>query len=140
MDRAGGLAYIASEYGALASAAGLTATDDAAGFGSALDNALRALGTDESDLEDVDVPQASVAAFLALLDLFALRRLANALAGRVSTTTEAGLRRERQQAFAQTRQLLADAQARAESLGYGQTGGGAVVGVMTLDWLEPARA
>jgi hypothetical protein len=74
MDRAGGLALLTSSTIAAAyTEAGRLLTDVAAGFGPAIDRALRRLGIAEADWEDDDaIPDDQVLAFEALAHVYAL--------------------------------------------------------------------
>lgn len=118
LTRAQSVTYLAGAFDVLALDVGVTATDDAVGWGLAVDAALRALGTAEADLATATASDSATPAYLAVLRYFALDHLAAKLLGRVSTTTEAGLKRERQQAYANVVRERDLARARAEATGF----------------------
>ena len=82
--RASAASYLAVQFATLATETDQATTDTSAGFGPALDQALRKIGgTAEADLAAATVADATVPAFLALAEYYALRRFARALATRV---------------------------------------------------------
>lgn len=139
MTRADLLAYVTGTYGALATAAGVPATDDMAGYKATLDGALRAVGVPESTLPAALVADPWAEDLLALVDYHALRRLARALAVQVDIRADQpALQKRRSQAFTQAKLLLDDAATEIARRGYGP--GATMFGLLGLDFVEPAAA
>lgn len=83
-----------------------------------LDASLRAFSVAQTDLADGTVPDAQTGALLKVLDYCVWDQLAIDWGARVSTTTEAGLRRERQQTYEHASKERDRCQAIAAATGY----------------------
>lgn len=139
MTRSDALDFITAEFGALATKAGLTATDDTAGHKPAIDAALRALDVERSALATAAVDTADEGKFEALLRYHSLARIWSVLATREDVDLSgAGVGIRRSQPFAHVKAMLAEYKERVEDLGL--LGGSASFGRLGLDFLEPELA
>jgi hypothetical protein len=137
MIRADALVFILDEYASLATEAEVTHNDTSSGFKSAIDNALRALGYTQSQLQTAEVEEADEGDYIALLRLHALKRISTPLALYADVRSDApGQEKKKSQIFAQVQKLLAQSQKEVDDLGLG-TGGGFQLGRINLDYLEP---
>jgi hypothetical protein len=137
MNRSAALSLILDEYSELATEAGIAQADSRQGFKGAIDNALRSLSYRESELGLADVPANRENSYVALLKLYALRRLSVPLATYADVRSDApGQEKKKSQIFAQVQKLLALSQKEVDDLGLG-TGGGFQLGSINLDYLEP---
>lgn len=139
MTRGEAVIYLSEAWPGLASALGVTATDDAAGWKSAVDAALRALGVATADLAGATVSVADEPTFLALLNVFGARRLLVEATLKVDVSVaDVGISKR----YSQMRDGLAALLALYErdSLVVALVGSvpQMVMGRMTLDYLEPA--
>lgn len=136
MDRTAALTYISDEYTAIAIEAGVTLTDTGPGFKSAIDNALRELLFAETDLATADVPEGQAKDYVNLLDYFALKKLAQALAIYADVRVDApGVEKKKSQIYANVVKLLTAAQDGVEQLGY--LGSRLSNGFVNFDYIEP---
>lgn len=139
MIRSGALTHLVNQFSALATLTGQAVTDTAAGYGPAIDQALRQLGYSAAGLAAADVSDADTADYLALAEYFALVRFSRALAINVDIEID-GPRAvaKRSQAFTATKELIAESRKQLQDLGY--LGAGFEAGYLTLDFLEPSEA
>jgi len=106
-------------------------------YGVVLDQSLRALGYQESDLATATVDQAHVVSYLALCDYYALSRFAKFFATRMDVSVAPNISAKHSQVATHVNTLLKNAEKRLMQLGVGpieqfQTGR------FTLDFLEPS--
>lgn len=81
--------YLSGEFSSLAEAVGQTASNDTPeGYKADVDNALRMLGTAESDLATATVEDSQRAAFFALAEYYAARRFWRRLGDRVNVKVD----------------------------------------------------
>jgi hypothetical protein len=114
MNRGAAFDYLETFYAPVITDAGV----DEVWLAYVVNDALRVLGTAEGDLLTADVATPQVPAYYVALDWALWKGLAARWTARVSTTSEGGLRRERQQAFDHARQMRDDAATRLTVLGY----------------------
>jgi hypothetical protein len=132
--------HLATEFAFLAAETGQVVTDTTAGFGPALDRALRAMGVAETALATATVVDANVPAVYALAEYFALLRFQRALAvrGDIDGAKAIG---PRAQIFQHVRDMLADAVIACQALGYDLRAAAAwEFAHLTLDYIEPEAA
>ena len=110
MNRTATIAYLQSEYAQIASDSKLDATQTIDAYGIAIDNALRALGYEESALSATDVPQTKIRPYLALLRYYVLRRFGDVLAIRVDVSVNNTMQASRSQAYKAIGELAAKAE------------------------------
>lgn len=84
MSRAAAVTLLGGIYAQQLTEAGLTATDDAANLGPAIDDALLALGTSYDDIATATVASADAQGYRVLLGYFGLARILNAVTHRVN--------------------------------------------------------
>jgi len=137
MDRAAALVWLTSEFAELAADAGFTSDQSATAYSTAIDMSLRQLGVVETDLATYNCAQAQVMGYLALLNYYALKRFARLLATRVAVALPGPTSAQRQQAFAQIKALLDDAEADLVKLGIELGQSAWQMGRVDLDFLEP---
>jgi hypothetical protein len=119
MNREDAIEYIISEFSKLIAQVGLEASDDVGGFFYTINSAARELSVDPDDYDDFVIDVASDDEFQALLDYYALQRIARAAAAMVDVTSGAtGTSKSRSQLSVQISDLLITAQRRVESLGF----------------------
>lgn len=136
MNRSEAVTYLGEQFADLATDAGVTATDTAAGYKGPIDAALRLIGTSESDIATADITS-SVADYLAALDYTALLRFHRLYAVRVDISVgEPAVDKKRSQAFKAIGELLKQAKEAAEVAGVLDSADGWVLGRMQLDFLE----
>lgn len=114
------LQHLVNEFGKLATETGQVTTDSLAGYGPAIDRALRRLGVAETDLATAELDDADGPAAFALAEYYALLRFQRALAVR-GDIDGASVIGPRSQVFQQVRDMLADAKLACEALGYAMT-------------------
>lgn len=136
--RASATSHLAVQFATLATETGQVTTDTSAGFGPAIDQALRKIGgTAEADLATATVADATVPAFLALAEYYALTRFARALATRVDfgvPTVEA----DRPRIFAHIDRLIKLAREECAAQGYPVDGSESwSFARLQLDYIEP---
>lgn len=138
MSRAAAATYLADEFPELLADAGITDLDEAGGLKGAIDRALAWLGTPTADLAAATVENED--AYKAALDWAVLLRIKRAVAGRWygKSVGTPSVSVQKQQAFANLNELLADAEARASAYIVVVADGGAwtVTGI-GADWIEP---
>lgn len=140
ISRAQLAAYLDQDFGALADAIGQTADDDSiVGYGPDIDNALRKLGTSESELEGATVEEGKRDAVFTLAEYYAARRIWRHLASRANVKVDDS-QFDYRQVLTSIKQVVDDARQQCQALGYDVTGGGWGVGQLNLDWLEPQTA
>lgn len=138
LSRSDLLTALQNEFSALATETSQVTTDTAAGYGPAIDYALRQTGTAQSELATGTIPTGDEDAGLLLAQYGALRRFSRALAGRVDITLDAPqVSKKRSQAFQQVQTLIAGVKAELEEVGYGESAFS--MGSLQLDFLEPAE-
>jgi hypothetical protein len=137
--------HLSNEFAALASETGQAVTDSTAGFGPAIDRALRTLGVTEADLAAATVADANVPAFLALCEYHALARIWRSLATRADVSAR-NVMGPRAQVFQHVKDLVTEAANTCASYGYpvgtpiaggAGSGGSWQAGSLTLDIIEP---
>ena len=138
MNRLVAMQYLTTEYQELAADAGFTDQQTRDCYNLAIDMSLRQLGYQESDLPTVDVPQASVLGYLALLAYYTLRRFSRLLALRVTVNIAGNLQAFRNQAAMQVKALLDDAKAECIARDFTIDVPALESGRFTLDFLEPS--
>jgi hypothetical protein len=139
VNRATALAHLQGQFTALATMTGQDTDDSAAGYGPALDAALRQLGYAAGDLATADVPDATTPDYLQLAEYFALVRFSRALAGAVDIELDGPrIVKRRSQTFTQVAALIAETRAQLQAKGY--LSGGFEFGRITLDFLEPSAS
>lgn len=138
MIRSDALIYLQNQFSALATVTGQATTDSAAGYGTAIDQALRQLGYSTADLAAADVPDADTPAYLDLAGYYALVRFLGALAVNVDIELD-GPRavKKRSQYFTQVKTLLDVKRKQLEDAGY--LGSSYEMGFLSLDFLEPSE-
>ena len=109
--------YLSLELAALAAEAKQVTTDTAAGFGPAIDKALRTLGCGETALPTATVADGDVPAYLALSKYHALLRIWATLATRADVQAR-NVMGPRAQVFQHVRDLVNLAAAECATLGY----------------------
>lgn len=141
--RAQAATHLTNELGALALEAKQVTTDSAAGWGPAIDKALRTLGTAESSLATATVVDADVPAYLALCEYHALVRFWRTVATRADVAAR-NVMGPRAQVFQHVKDLLEIAAINCANLGYTVSGpygaGGASgweYGTLNVDFVEP---
>lgn len=102
-----------------------------------LDQSLRALGYQETDLATAVVDQTHVIAYLALADYYALLRYAKFFATRMDVSVAPNISAKHSQVGTMVNTLLAKAEKRLVQLGVGPIEQFAS-GRFTLDFLEPS--
>jgi hypothetical protein len=135
--------HLANELAKLAAETGQVLTDSAAGFGPAIDRALRTLGVAEASLATTTVDDDDVPAYLALCEYHALARIWRALATRADVSAR-NVMGPRAQVFQHVKDLMEMAANECAALGYpvgslgaSASGGSWNVGSLTLDFIEP---
>lgn len=138
MNRAAALTYLSETFATIASDLSVTATDDAAGYKTPIDAALRLIGTAEGDIATADITS-DVTGYLAALDYTALLRFQRMYATRVDISIgEPAVDKKRSQSFKNLAELLAQAKDAAIAAGVLDTANGWTVGRLNLDFLEPS--
>jgi hypothetical protein len=144
--RASANTHLANELAMLAADAQQLTTDSGGGFGPAIDKALRAMGTAETALSTATVDDASVSAFLALCEYYALVRIWRTLATRADPANVRGVNSSRAQVVLQVKDLVIEAANACAGYGYpvgapvaggAGSGGSWQAGSLTLDIIEP---
>ena len=142
MNRTATIAYLQSEYAQIASDSKRDATHTSDAYGIAIDNALRALGYEESALSATDVPQTKIRPYLALLRYYVLRRFGDVLAIRVDVSVNNTMQASSSQAYKAIGELAAKAAKECAALGYPVDGDGTnatmTVGRLNIDIYEPS--
>jgi len=139
LTRAELLAHLQAQFSVLATETAQATTDTAAGYGSAIDMALRQLGTAQADLATGTVATGDEVDGLQLAEYFALRRFARDLSIRVNISLDApSASRQEAQAFAHVKALLDELKAELEGRGYLKASWS--MGYLNLDFLESAEA
>lgn len=137
LTRAEVLSHLQAQFAALTTETGQVTTDTAAGFGSAIDMALRQLGTAQVSLATGTVATGDEVDGLQLAEYFALRRFARDLAIRVDISLDAPTASRREsQAYAQVKGLLDELKGELESRGFLKATWS--LGSLNLDFLESA--
>jgi hypothetical protein len=141
MDRSDAIAEL-EKFTELATVAQCDTGDSRAGFGSAIDSALREMGESEGDLATAEVDAADVPAFLALCDYYALKLLKVYLAPNAVdiayTANDGTVNKKRSQTMAAVDSLLADAREEVKRLGYLDSDFEIVA--YNTNWIEPSSA
>ncbi len=136
MDRNTATNYLSEEYSDLAVETGWSAGTISLAYAVVLDQSLRQLGYQETDLPTSNVDQVNVIAYMALLDYYALFRYAKFFAMRTDVVVQGALSTRRQQASASVQALLLRAERRLTQLGLGPVQQ-MQAGRYNLDFLEP---
>jgi hypothetical protein len=137
VERADALIHLQNQFAPLASVVDQPTTDSAAGYGPALDQALRKLGYTADQLATAVVPDADVLDYLTLAEYYALERYALWFTVAVDEERQFGSgTRRRDNLAGKVTALLTERRAALTELGYIGTvwEGGALV----LDFLEPS--
>ena len=138
MNRSEAVTYLSETFAAIASDLTVTATDDAAGYKTPIDAALRLIGTAEGDIATADITS-DVTGYLAALDYTALLRFQRMRGIRVDISVgEPAVDKKRSQSFKNLAELLAQAKDAAIAAGVLNTTNGWTVGRLNLDFLEPS--
>jgi hypothetical protein len=141
MTRSDAIAEL-QKFTKLATVAQCDTGDSRAGFGSAIDSALREMGTDEGDLATAEVAASDVPAFLALCDYYALKMLKVYLASDAVdysvTANDGTVNEKRSQTITAVNALLADAKEEVRRLGYLDSDFEIVS--FNTNWIEPTSA
>jgi hypothetical protein len=141
MDRSDAIAEL-EKFTELATVAQCDTGDSRAGFGSAIDSALREMGFVSSELADAEVAEADEAAFLALCDYYALKMLKVYLAPKAVdiayTANDGTVNKKRSQTMTAVDSLLADAREEVRRLGYLDSDFEIVS--FNTNWIEPSSA
>lgn len=119
MNRASGLEHIQS-LRKTATAVGITLEDGTyPKVGTALDNAMRAIGVSEDSLSNYDVPATNIPKFIAALRLFVLAMMLDELAPLVDMSVDRANRvdKKRSQHFSNVQKLYDKAEAAAAMFG-----------------------
>ncbi len=137
IDRPTATNYLQEEYQDLATETAWASGTITSAYNVVLDQSLRALGYQESDLATANVDQAHVIAYLALCDYYALLRYAKFFATRMDVSVAPNISAKHSQVATQVNTLLKNAEKRLMQLGVGpieqfQSGR------FTLDFLEPS--
>lgn len=138
MNRQAALNFLGGVYAQQLTEAGLTATDDAANLGPAIDDALLTLGTSYDDLATAEVDAADVTGYRVLLRYFGLARIHDAVVNRVDMQLDGPqMSKNRSQYVRQLAARLDDL--RKEAANYGLTTGPTwqVPTSINLDIFEP---
>lgn len=140
MDRPTATAYLVEEFSDLATDSKFTSGQITSAYSTALDNSLRHLGYEETDLPTADVDQVNVIKYVALLEYFTLKRFMRLYS--LKFDVEAGNKAivaTRSQAFNMLKSLLGQAEADLARLGIPLGGVASFeMGRVTLDYLEPS--
>lgn len=137
MERADALTYLQNQFAGLAYVTGQATTDTPAGYGPAIDQALRALGYTSDQLATADVADTSTVDYLALADYYALVRFSRALVVSVDEERQTGSgRRSRENLAGKVTALLEESRKALGDLGY--LGATWESGALSLDFLEPS--
>lgn len=140
MDRAAAVTYLSTKYARLASDTGRTATDNAAGYGVPIDEALRLIGTDEADIASADITS-DVSNYLIALKVTALEQFWSDYAAHVDISVgDPAVDKKRSQAWKQVGEMLKVARSEAENAGIVIGASSWALSRLTLDFLEPALA
>lgn len=130
------LTYLQNSFDVLATETGVATTDTAAGFGSAIDYALRRTGTLHADLATGTIPDDEEDAGYLFASYAALQRYLRALAIQVDITVDGpDISKKRSQTFAHVKILLDTIKDDLALLGYGEAA--FEMGRINLDFLEP---
>lgn len=116
MNRAQATSYLAGQFSELADIAGVVTTDTTSGFGPAIDQSLRKLGYTETQLPTAD-ETANVVAFIALLEVYALKKLQRALAIKYNYSID-GQSHSEEPVFQHLKDMLTEAKETAASAGF----------------------
>lgn len=141
MDRQSALTYLTDEYSAFATEAKLVDPALTSAYNTAIDQSLRLLSVQESDLATADVDQPNVVKYYALLDYFALDRFFKTFSLRFDVGVGNGaLNAKRSQTADQTKLLLEMAENKLANLGIviGSATAAYQMGRVNLDFLEPS--
>lgn len=137
MLRTDALTYLVHQFAGLATVTGQATTDTAAGYGPALDQALRTLGYSADQLAAADVPDADTTAYLALAEYYALVRFSRALIVSVDEERQTGTgKRSRSNMADKVRALLEESRKALTEMGY--LGAAWESGALSMDFLEPS--
>jgi len=129
--------HLSNELGEIADEVGQVKTDSAAGFGPALDRALRKLGVGESGLATATVADADVEAYMALCEFYALQRMWRNLSVRGDVDGQSVIG-PRSGVFYRVERLFHQAKEMCEALGYTVDSTAAwESGKLNLDYIEP---
>lgn len=130
--------HLQNQFSALATETGQATTDTAAGYGPALDAALRELGYTADQLADADTTDAQDGDYLALAEYYALVRFARSLVVKVNVSVDApAVRKDRNQAYQGVLKLIELSKADLEDRGYLASSWS--MGYLNLDFLEPSE-
>lgn len=140
MNRAAALTYLSETFATIATDLGVTATDNAAGYKSVIDYALRLGGTAEADLATADITS-GIPGYLIALDYAALLRFQRMASTRVDIEVgDPAVNKKRSQLFKAISDMLKDAKAAAENCGILDGASSWSMGRLPTDWIEPALA
>ncbi len=136
MDRPTATAYLTEEYADLATETGWIAGTITSAYVVVVDQSLRALGYNETDLPTVNVDQVNVIKYIALLDYYALTRFARFFAIRMDVSIGVAVSAKRSQVGAMVNTMLDKAEKHLLQLGIGPVQQ-MIAGRYNLDFLEP---
>jgi hypothetical protein len=141
MDRAASLGYLQEQhYGPIEAVSGVTSTDNAAGYKSALDDAALTMGIAYDDLPSFEVTD-NILGFRPTLQYYALKSHSNALVAKLSYNIGSAIQEMMSNVLKQVKEAMAIA--KTEALVQGvvivDEGGSIVdIGELDLDIYEPA--
>ena len=140
MDRATAVSYLTKEFTDIATDAKFDANATATAYNTAIDNSLRHLSYQETDLPTANVDQTNVIKYIALLEYFTLKRFMRLYSLKFDVSAgNKTVEASRSQAFTQMKSLLGQAEADLSRLGIPLGGVASFeMGRITTDILEPS--
>ncbi len=136
IDRPTATNYLQEEYQDLATETAWASGTITSAYNVVLDQSLRQLGYQETDLPTANVDQTNVIAYMALMDYYALFRYAKFFATRMDVTVAPNISAKHSQVASNVNMLLAKAEKRLTQLGIGPVQQ-MQAGRYNLDFLEP---
>ena len=136
MDRPTATNYLNEEYADLATETAWASGTITAAYNVVLDQSLRQLGYQETDLPTANVDQTNVIAYMALMDYYALTRYAKFFATRMDVSVAPNIATKHSQVGTMVNTLLERAEERLTQLGIGPVQQ-MQAGRYNLDFLEP---
>jgi len=136
VDRPTATNYLNEEYADLATETAWASGTITAAYAVVLDQSLRQLGYQETDLPTANVDQTNVIAYMALMDYYALTRYAKFFATRMDVSVAPNISAKHSQVGTMVNTLLERAEKRLTQLGIGPVQQ-MQAGRYNLDFLEP---
>jgi hypothetical protein len=136
VNRTAALDYLTNTYAELAVEANWSESAKLVAYTLAIDQSLRMLSFNESELAAADVLGTEIVPYLALLDYFALLRYSTAFAVRADVSVSGAISASQSQVFNHVRSMLSKAEDRLSGLGL-STVEQVTTGRFNLDFLEP---